>query len=83
MLETILKETVASFPHAACKTCECFLGLVAQLQVDAKPDEKGFDSHYKVERKQIHSCLGCDPCPPAERYTAYQREKRNQTLIKL
>jgi len=79
----ILKETVDSFPHPACETCECFLGLVAQLRVDAEPGAQGLFSAHKVERGQIHACLGCDPCPPGEKYAAYQRGKQHPGLITL
>lgn len=79
----MLKETVEAFPHAACETCECFLGLVAQLRVDAEPECRNLFAAYQVERNQIHACLGCDPCPPGDRYAAHQRAKRNTPLIKL
>jgi hypothetical protein len=82
-VEPILREAVDSFPHSACATCECFLGLVAQLKMDVEPAGKDLLAGYQVERSQIHACLGCNPCPPGERYAAYQREKRNTGLITL
>ncbi len=78
-----LDEAVASFPHGACLTCECFLGLTAQLSVDADGEGKLLLGDYKVERGVMHSCLGCDPCPPGNQYTDYMREKRASTLIQL
>ena len=86
ILETVCKildETELSFPHGECLTCECFLGLAAQLKVDAQPDAKEAVSKYQVGRERVHACLGCDPCPPGERYVLYKREKRLSNLITL
>lgn len=83
MVKTILEETVDSFPHEFCLTCECFLGLAAQLRVDADAVGKELLAPFKVERHNVHTCLGCDPCPPGDRYAAYMREKRKATLIQL
>lgn len=82
-VKTTLEETVASFPHDACLTCECFLGLVVQLRLDADVPGKELANQYQVERHSVHTCLGCDPCPPGDRYAAYMREKRKAALIQL
>ena len=80
-IQTRLAEAETSFPHTACLTCECFLGYVAQLRLDADEDGKELLAQYKVERDKMHSCLGCDPCPPGDLSVAYIREKRKNTLI--
>ncbi len=80
-IQTRLAEAEASFPHTACLTCECFLGYVAQLHLDADEEGRKLLTAYKVDRRQIHSCLGCDPCPPGDLSVAYTREKRKNTLI--
>lgn len=67
-VESLLNEAVESFPHDACLTCECFLGYVAQLRVDAEAGSKELLDKYQVERSSIHGCLGCDPCPPGDFY---------------
>ncbi len=82
-VESLLNEAAASFPHDECRTCECFLGLVAQLRMDGEPECKNLLNVYKVERGNIHSCLGCDPCPPGNLYADYMRQKRNSNLITL
>ena len=82
-VQSILAETAADFPHGECLTCECFLGLVVQLRVDSEPAGKEYAEACMVDRKQQHGCLGCDPCPPGDRYAAYMRDKHSSTLITL
>jgi hypothetical protein len=72
----LLEEAIASFPHDECYTCECFLGYLAQLELDADENLRSFFSTYKPERSLIHSCLGCDPCPPADAFANYLRAKK-------
>lgn len=79
----IMAETEDSFPHRECLACECFLGLVTQLRIDAEPEAKEILTAFQVERKQMHGCLGCEPCPPGDRYALYMREKRFSNLITL
>ena len=71
LIQSTLDETVQSFPHQACQTCECFLGLVAQFHSQADAKGKEILIAYKVQRNEIHACLGCDPCPPGDRYADY------------
>ena len=72
-----------SFPHGACLTCECFLGYVTRLRVDADESSRGLIEEYRVERRSMHSCLGCDPCPPGDLYADYVRKKPHSSLITL
>jgi len=30
----------------------------------------------KVDRKDMHHCLGCDPCPPGDLYAEYMKKKQ-------
>ena len=76
-LQIILQVTEDSFPHDLCATCECFLGYLAQLRIDSNPADKSLFFPYKVERRNMHKCLGCDPCPPGELYAEYMRERQN------
>ena len=82
-VESILNETVQSFPHTACLTCECFLGLVTQLQIDSGAESRALLAPYKVGREEMHACLGCDPCPPGNRYAKYMIRKQSEKLITL
>ena len=71
---TLINQAVDSFPHAACETCECFLGYVTQLEIDSEKLGQAFLKRYKPGRSEIHSCIGCDPCPPGDQFAAYNRE---------
>ena len=82
-LQTLLDAVEESFPHDLCSTCECFLGYIAQLRVDSNPADKALFLPYKVERKDMHKCLGCNPCPPGDEYAEYMRDKKNSDLITL
>jgi hypothetical protein len=80
-IESILQETEASFRHEECRTCECFLGLVTQLRLDTPAEARAPLDARRVARNEIHGCLGCDPCPPGDRYAAYMRQKQAAKLI--
>ncbi len=81
--QPLLKAAEESFLHGACNTCECFLGYLAQLRIDSDPADKDLFAPFKVRREDMHKCLGCDPCPPADLYAAYMLKKQKNTLIQL
>jgi predicted HD superfamily hydrolase involved in NAD metabolism len=70
-ITSLINQTIDSFPHRECQTCECFLGYVTQLDIAADPIGKAFLETFKPNRSEIHSCLGCDPCPPGDHFAAY------------
>lgn len=82
-VQTFLAEAADSFPHDACLTCECFLGYVTRLQVDSDGTSHDLIGKYQVERKSLHSCLGCDPCPPGDMYAEYVRKRQQPPWITL
>jgi hypothetical protein len=82
-VQTFLMGAANSFPHGACLTCECFLGFVTRLRVDSAETSRDLIGEYQVERNSIHSCLGCDPCPPGDMYAEYVRKKQGPPLITL
>jgi hypothetical protein len=82
-VQIFLEEAADSFPHGACLTCECFLGYVIRLRVDSDKTSQDLIGGYQVERKSMHSCLGCDPCPPGDLYAEYIRKKQQPPLITL
>ena len=59
-----------------CRTCDCFQGLLTQLEIDAEEDVTDLTAILKVPTHKMHGCLGCDPCPPGEVFADYLR-KRN------
>lgn len=82
-VEAALKQAREALPQAACQECECFLGYVAQLRVDAKGECRELFAPYQARRGNIHSCLGCDPCPPGALFAEYARQNQKVTLIQL
>jgi len=74
-LERLLEQAREAFPHETCLTCECFLGYVAQLGIDADEDVAALLAEMGIERERTHSCLGCDPCPPADLFANYLRQQ--------
>ncbi len=82
-LQELLKEVEDSFLHDMCNTCECFLGYLAQLRINSETADKDLFLPFKVDRMEMHHCLGCDPCPPGDLYAEYMKKKQNSPLIKL
>jgi len=80
-VQAFLSEAADSFPHGACLTCECFLGYVICLHVDSDKTSQDLIGQYRVERQSMHSCLGCDPCPPGDLYAEYVRKNQGSQLI--
>lgn len=76
--QTLLHAAETSFPHDLCNTCECFLGYLAQLRIDSDLADKDLFVPFKVDRKDMHKCLGCEPCPPGELYAAYMMMKKQK-----
>lgn len=75
-LKKLIVKAEGSFRHEECATCECFLGYVAQLEIDSDPEGQGYLNDYQPSLNQIHACLGYDPCAPGILYTNYLRVKR-------
>ncbi len=65
-----------SMPLEECATCDCLLGFVTQLEIDAAEDVSALTTPWQVQREGMHHCLGCDPCPPAELYVEYIKIKK-------
>jgi len=82
-LHELLSQVEGSFPHGACNTCECFLGYLAQLRIDSDSADKGLFIPFKVDRMDMHHCLGCEPCPPGDLYAEYVKRQQNSNLITL
>ena len=72
-----IEDAIQAFPHEACETCECYLGYLAQLFLDAVDEGRDLIAAHQVGRTQIHTCLGCDPCPPAELFAAYLKTENS------
>ena len=77
--QIMLQSAMASFPNSECNTCECFHGYIAQLRIDSDSVTKELFTSYKIDRKEMHHCLGCDPCPPGDLYAAHMLKRQMAT----
>jgi hypothetical protein len=75
-VEQLIKKAESSFRHQECASCECYLGFLAQMELDGDQEIGNFLAAYKPPRGEIHACLGCDPCPPGVLYADYLRKTR-------
>lgn len=75
-LERRLATLWASLPREECRSCDCLQGFLAQLQIDLGEAIADVVRPYTVPRAEMHGCLGCDPCPPGEAFSAYLRNPR-------
>lgn len=70
--EEYLKEFSRYLEVEKCIECECLQGALVQLKLDWPELAEEVD---RLISKEFHSCLGCEPCPPAELWTEYLKEK--------
>ncbi|MEJ2648175.1 MAG: arsenite methyltransferase [Sedimentisphaerales bacterium] len=73
----IVKELENSVAREECLTCECFQGLLTQLELDSPEEISDLTLHLKVSTEQMHGCLGCKPCPGGDLFADYLRGKKN------
>ena len=57
-----------------CRTCDCFQGLLTQIELDCTEDISDITNPLKVPKEKMHGCLGCNPCPAGELFCEYIRE---------
>ena len=74
-VKDLISKAEIAFRHQECSTCECYLGYITQLEIDAGPEARAFLENYTPPRDQQHTCLGCDPCSPGILYSDYLRKK--------
>jgi hypothetical protein len=72
----LLEELRASVPKAECWSCDCLQGFITQLEFDSADNVSELTNPLKVSRVEMHSCLGCEPCPPAEVHVGYIRREK-------
>ena len=70
-MATVLAQSMAS---PQCRTCECLQGFLTRLMVDADETIAELLCRWRVAPADMHSCCGCDPCPPAALFVDYLRE---------
>jgi hypothetical protein len=72
-VRSLLEQARESFPRDDCLNCECFLGYLAQLGIDADQEVHSHFDEMGIDYQHAHSCMGCDPCPPADLFADYLR----------
>ena len=72
-VQVLVSTVAASQNKAECRSCECYLGFLAQMKVDAVEDISDLVDVYGAQGQPMHGCLGCDPCPPGAAFTEYLR----------
>jgi len=77
-VQKLVDEILRSMPHEECRTCDCFLGFITQLELDAQEDVSNISNPLKVPRGRMHGCLDCSPCPPAEAHSNYIRQNQER-----
>lgn len=73
--QQIVEEIKNSIAHPECLTCDCFQGLLTQLELDCQEDISDLTHSLKEPTKNMHSCLGCDPCPGGKVFAEYLKGK--------
>ncbi len=77
--QTELFEKLRAWPNEErCRTCDCLQGALTQLEIDGDGQLKALAAKHRIPSEQMHACLGCDPCPPAEFWAEYVRESRSE-----
>ena len=84
-VQEIVKELENSIIRPECLTCDCFQGLLTQLELDCPEDVHDLISCLKTPTEKMHGCLGCEPCPGGALFAQYLRSKtnvcKNDTII--
>ena len=75
-VQKLVGEALRNVPRDECRTCDCFLGFISQLELDSQEDVSDMTNPLKVPKEQMHGCLGCNPCLPAEVYSKYIRQNQ-------
>ena len=78
-IEAILAELSTRLPREECRTCDCVHGFLTQLELDAAEDVSDLMASWRIPRSDMHGCLGCEPCPPAESYAEFIRSRQTNT----
>lgn len=78
-VQEIIKELENSIIRPECLTCDCFQGLLTQMELDCPEDVCDLISRLKTSTEKMHGCLGCDPCPPGALFSQYLKSKNNHS----
>ncbi len=70
----IINELEKRISKKDCLTCECFQGLLTQLELDSSENIFDIITKNKVSNEKMHGCMGCKPCPSGELFAEYLRK---------
>jgi hypothetical protein len=70
-VRALVDDALMDLPRKECRTCDCFLGFLTQLELDAEDDVRDITSPLRVPKSEMHGCLGCNPCPPGAAFARY------------
>lgn len=73
-VQEIVKKLENSVARPECLTCDCFQGLLTQLEIDCPEDITDITNPLKTPKEKMHGCLGCEPCPAGQLYSDYLRK---------
>jgi hypothetical protein len=76
--EAFLARLKESIIKEECWSCDCLQGFIVQIELDATEDVTHLTAPFVVPKEKMHTCLGCDPCPPGAIYSHYIRCRMNQ-----
>ncbi len=78
-VRSIVQELENSVAGPECLTCDCFQGLLTQLDLDCSEDISDMINHLKTSTEKMHGCLGCDPCPGGALFAQYLKSQNNDS----
>jgi hypothetical protein len=75
--QNIIDQIKCEVVRPECWTCDCFQGLLTQLELDCTEDIADLTIPLKAPKEKMHGCLGCDPCPGGAMFAQYLRSNNN------
>ena len=61
-----------SVARKECRSCECFHALLTKVRHDC-PEAATIAVPLQISTKNMHHCLGCEPCAPGDVFADYLR----------
>ena len=77
-VEALLTRLRKEMSRPECWSCECLQGFLAQLELDAAEEARPLLARSQNVSPGDTSCLGCEPCPPANIFAEYLMRRRKQ-----
>jgi len=62
-----------------CRTCDCLQGALVELSLSGDEHLKALVEPHRIMATEMHGCLGCEPCPPAEFWTEFRKRSQQKT----